>query len=138
MDCIFCKIVAGELPSHKVYEDEATLAFLDINPATRGHTLVVPKEHATTIFDLPEEALTATARATQAVARILQRVLQPDGLNVIQNNGHAAGQVVMHYHVHLVPRREGDGSIRLWRPGATDHAAFAALAEELRQAREQA
>lgn len=137
MDCIFCKIVAGELPAHKVYEDEATLAFLDINPATRGHTLVIPKEHAADIVGLSSDAVAAVARTTQAVARILQQGLQPDGLNIVQNNGSAAGQVVMHYHVHVVPRREGDRAFRLWRPGETDHAAFAALAEQLRRGQEQ-
>jgi histidine triad (HIT) family protein len=138
MECIFCKIVAGEIPSHKVYEDERTLAFLDINPAARGHTLVIPKEHAADIYGLSSDAVAAAARTTQAVARILQHVVQPDGLNIVQNNGSAAGQVVMHYHVHLVPRRDGDRAFRLWRPGETDHAAFAALAEELRHAQEQA
>jgi histidine triad (HIT) family protein len=134
MECIFCRIAAGDIPSHKVYEDESTLAFLDINPAARGHTLVIPKEHAADVHALSEAAMLAAARTTQAVARILQRVLQPDGLNIVQNNGGAAGQVVMHYHVHLVPRRDDDRLFRLWRPGETDHAAFAALAEELRQA----
>ncbi|WP_026369607.1 HIT family protein [Kallotenue papyrolyticum] len=136
MDCIFCKIVAGAIPAHTVYEDEQTLAFLDINPATRGHTLVIPKQHAPDLFSVPPEALTATALAAQKVARLLQQVVRPDGLNIVQNNGSAAGQVVMHYHVHLIPRWTGDGALRMWRPGQTDHAAFAALAEELRRAQE--
>lgn len=136
MECIFCKIVAGDIPSHKVYEDDQTLAFLDINPATRGHTLVIPKAHAPDLFSVPAEALTAAALTVQKVARLLQQVVRPDGLNIVQNNGSAAGQVVMHYHVHLIPRWAGDGALRMWRPGQTDHAAFAALAEELRRAQE--
>jgi histidine triad (HIT) family protein len=134
MDCLFCQIVAGTIPSHKVYEDDATLAFLDIHPAGTGHTLVISKAHAEGLLDLPAAALAATSSATQTVARILQKHLHTDGINVIQNNGSAAGQEVFHYHVHLIPRRQGDGVIRLWRPGATDHPALASLAAELRAA----
>lgn len=131
MDCIFCKIVAGELPAHKVYEDEATLAFLDILPSSRGHTLVIPKQHASGIDDIRAESLTTTILTTQIVARLLRSKLQPDGLNVIQNNGAAAGQEVFHYHIHLLPRWEGDRAT-LSRRGATDHAVLGALAAELR------
>lgn len=132
MDCIFCKIVAGELPSHRVYEDETTLAFLDIRPASRGHTLVIPKQHAPDLFELSDDQLAATARTTQNVARLLNHKLAPDGLNVAQSNGAAAGQEIFHYHVHLIPRWTDDRAFRLWRPGETDHAALGALAAELR------
>jgi histidine triad (HIT) family protein len=132
MDCIFCRIIAGEIPSHKVYEDDATLAFLDINPASRGHALVIPKEHAADLFSLSPDALAATARTTQIVARLLQRGVQPEGINILQNNGPAAGQVVFHYHVHLIPRWSGDRALSMWKPGATDHGAFATLASKLR------
>jgi histidine triad (HIT) family protein len=132
MDCIFCKIIAGEIPSHKVYEDDAALAFLDINPAQRGHTLVIPKQHAADLLAMPVDALQAVARATQHVAQQLQHVVQPDGVNVVQSNGAAAGQTVFHYHVHLIPRFTNDHALRLWQPGATDHAALGALAAELR------
>lgn len=134
MDCIFCRIVAGEIPSHKVYEDDHTLAFLDINPATRGHTLVIPKQHAADIFDIPSEAISAVSRTVQRVARIMRSTLRPDGVNTVQNNGPAAGQVVMHYHMHVIPRWDGDRALGMWRPGTTDHAAFSALAAELRNA----
>ncbi len=134
MDCIFCRIIAGDIPAHKVYEDDATLAFLDINPASRGHTLVIPKQHAADLFNLSPETLTATARTIQTVARILQQGVQPDGINVLQNNGPAAGQVVFHYHVHLIPRWQGDYVLQMWKPGTTDHTAFAALAAQLRTA----
>ena len=134
MDCIFCRIIAGEIPSHTVYEDDTTLAFLDINPASRGHTLVIPKQHAADLFSLSPDALAATARTIQTVARILQQGVQPDGTNVLQNNGPAAGQVVFHYHVHVIPRWQGDQALRMWKPGTTDHAAFAALAAQLRNA----
>ena len=136
MDCIFCKIVAGDIPSHKVYEDNATLAFLDINPASRGHALVIPKQHAVDLYDMPPDALSNVAQVAQQVARRLQEVLQPDGLNVIQNNGSAAGQAVFHYHVHLIPRWQGDGVLRWWRPGDTDYVALGTLAAELWGSRE--
>jgi histidine triad (HIT) family protein len=134
MDCIFCRIINGEIPAHRVYEDDFTLAFLDINPATRGHTLVIPKQHTADLFSLSTESACAVMQTTQTVARILHNTLQSDGLNMIQNNGTAAGQVIFHYHVHLLPRWLDDGAVRLWRPSATDHAALGALATMLRAA----
>ncbi|MDP9313113.1 MAG: HIT family protein [Chloroflexota bacterium] len=134
MDCIFCRIVAGEIPSHKVYEDDMTLAFLDIHPAARGHTLVIPKQHVADLLSADPLDLEATVRGSQVVARILHKHLQADGINVVQNNGTAAGQDVFHYHVHLIPRWTGDQAIRSWRPGETDHAALGSLAAELRAA----
>ncbi len=134
MDCIFCRIIAGDIPAHTVYEDDATLAFLDIHPAARGHTLVIPKAHGADLLNTPPEALEAVVRTSQTVARILHNALQADGISIVQNNGRAAGQDVFHYHVHVIPRWEGDKAVRSWRPGATDHAALGALADELRAA----
>ncbi len=131
MASIFSRIVSGEIPSAKVYEDEQTLAFLDINPASRGHTLVICKEELPGLLDLPPELLCAVARTTQIVARALMESLKPDGLNVVQNNGSAAGQVVFHYHVHLIPRWEGDGAVRGWRPGSSTPEELAALATQI-------
>src|SRR5687767_4753452 len=107
MECLFCRIVAGDIPAHKVYEDEHSLAFLDIMPAGPGHTLVIPKEHATEMNDISPESLSATILCAQIVARTLRTRLNADGLNVFQNNGAAAGQEVGHYHLHLVPRWTG-------------------------------
>lgn len=131
MDCIFCRIVAGEIPSHKVYEDEHTLAFLDIRPSARGHTLVIPKQHTADLFDIAPDSLAATMASAQAVAHILRTKLQPDGMNLFQNNGAAAGQEVFHFHVHLVPRWQGSRA-SLQQRGETDHSALGALAAELR------
>lgn len=131
MECLFCRIVAGEIPAHKVYEDDHSLAFLDILPASRGHTLVIPKAHAAGIDDISPTTLAATMVSAQAVARILRSKLRPDGMNIYQNNGTAAGQEVFHYHLHLVPRWAGVPA-SLGKRGATDHAALAALAAELR------
>jgi histidine triad (HIT) family protein len=133
MDCLFCKIVAGEIPSHKVYEDETSLAFLDILPASRGHTLVIPKAHAAGLEEISPEALSATVLCAQQVAGLLRERLGPHGINMIQNDGAAAGQEIFHYHLHLLPRWEGDG-VSLGRRGPTDHGALAALAAMLRGA----
>jgi histidine triad (HIT) family protein len=117
MASIFSRIVSGEIPAAKVYEDDLTLAFLDINPASRGHTLVICKQELPGLLDLPPELLAAVAYTTQRVARALNAVLQPAGFNVIQNNGAAAGQTVFHYHVHIIPRWSGDGALAPWHPG---------------------
>jgi histidine triad (HIT) family protein len=119
MASIFTRIVKGEIPSAKVYEDDLTYAFLDISPASRGHTLVICKEELSGLLDLPPELLAAVARTTQTVARALAAVLRPDGFNIVQNNGAAAGQTVFHYHVHIIPRWEGDGALAHWRPGTS-------------------
>ena len=132
MDCLFCQIIAGDTPSHKVYEDEHTLAFLDIMPSGPGHTLVIPKQHATEIDDISPESLSATILCAQSVARMLRRKLKADGLNVFQNNGAAAGQEIGHYHLHLLPRWAGQRA-SLGQRGATDHAALSALAAKLRE-----
>lgn len=105
--CPFCKIAAGSLAATKVYEDEHTVAFMDIQPASSGHTLVIPKNHATNLLDIAEADLLATTKTVQKIARALNAALQPDGMRMIQTNGAAAGQSVFHYHVHLMPMQEG-------------------------------
>ena len=106
--CIFCRIVRGEAPCHRVVEDEHTLAFMDAFPVTDGHTLVITKAHAPTIFEASEPALMAVAATARRVAHALRTVLAPDGLMIFQLNGAAAMQTVFHYHMHLLPRRDGD------------------------------
>jgi histidine triad (HIT) family protein len=134
MPSIFSKIASGEIPSIKVYEDERTLAFLDIGPAARGHTLVICKGEFADLWSVPEETLAAVTRTVQRVALGLRDALKPDGLNVIQNNGAASGQTVFHYHVHLIPRWEGDNAVRLWKPQQADQDELQAAAEQIRQA----
>jgi histidine triad (HIT) family protein len=131
MPSIFSRIVSGEIPALKIYEDQATLAFMDISPASRGHALVICKDEYPDLYSLPPETLEAVARAVQRVARGLRAALQPDGINVIQNNGPAAGQTVFHYHVNLIPRWEGDDAVRLWQPGSPDQAELSSLAEKI-------
>ena len=106
--CIFCRVVHGDAPAFKVYEDEHTLAFMDIFPVTDGHTLVITKEHFETLFEATIESLQAVAATARRVAQGLQSLLRPDGLMVFQLNGAAAGQTVFHYHMHLMPRAAGE------------------------------
>ncbi|MBI2439903.1 MAG: HIT family protein [Lentisphaerae bacterium] len=114
-ECVFCRIVAGELPSCKVYEDDDTLAFMDIGPIVRGHTLVIPKTHMDPLTAAPAEVLQKLILVVQSIARAQVRAFKADGFNVMQSNGRAAGQVVPHLHFHVIPRFAGDGHHWNWR-----------------------
>lgn len=115
-DCIFCKIINGDIPSAKVYEDENVLAFLDISQVTKGHTLVIPKEHKENVFELTDEIAAKVFSAVPKVANAIKAAYDPIGLNVLQNNGEAAGQSVFHFHMHLIPRYgKGDGFGAVWK-----------------------
>ena len=103
-DCIFCKIVQGEIPSFKVYEDDNVLAFEDINPVSEGHTLIIPKNHAENLFEISSQDLAAVQAASQKVAKAIKEALNPIGIAALQLNGRGVNQEVMHYHLHLVPR----------------------------------
>lgn len=127
-DCIFCKIIAGQIPCHKVAETEKSLAFLDINPLSDGHTLVIPKEHQQKAHELSAESLSDCAKLLGKVAA----VVGGENYNVLQNNGADAGQVVMHVHFHVIPRTGTDGFRVKFESGETDHPKFARLAEEYR------
>jgi histidine triad (HIT) family protein len=130
-DCIFCKIVAGEIPSTRVHEDDRTVAFMDVNPGTRGHLLVVPKAHAADVHSIDDEDLAAVARTARDVAGRIRDRLGADGVNIIQNNGSAAWQTVFHYHVHVLPRYEGDPIKLRWKPAPGDPDEIQAAAAEL-------
>ena len=133
MDCIFCRIIAGAIPARKLAENEAALAFLDINPISKGHALVIPKRHCADLFDADPAELAGVMALAQQVARQTKAALGCDGLNMVQNNGAAAGQEVFHYHVHLVPRWAGDGVLGGWQPLA-DPGDLNAVAESIRAA----
>jgi histidine triad (HIT) family protein len=107
-DCIFCAIVAGDAPAHRVYEDETVIAFMDIAPVGDGHLLIVPKAHSENLLDTDPAALAAVMSLSHRLAHALKRALAPDGVGVHQLNGAAAGQTVFHYHMHLIPRNHGD------------------------------
>ncbi len=113
-DCIFCKIIAGEIPSFKLYEDERTFAMMDINPFNDGHCLVITKAHAVNLLDADPEDLAAVLPTAQKVARAVEAALEPEGINIIQANGPAAGQTVFHYHSHIFPRLLNDGALLNW------------------------
>lgn len=115
-NCIFCKIANGEIPAKTVYEDEDFRAILDLGPATEGHTLILPKEHAANLYELPEETAAKLMPVAKKIAANLKDKLGCDGLNLVQNNGEVAGQTVMHFHLHLIPRYENDGQKILWNP----------------------
>jgi histidine triad (HIT) family protein len=131
-DCLFCKIIAGELPGRIIAEDERTVAFMDINPATRGHALVVPRRHATDLLDIDREDLAATVLAAQRVARRATERLGADGVNLINSCGRAAWQTVFHFHVHMIPRYVDDPLRLPWTPAPGDSGEIAAAAAELR------
>ena len=115
-NCIFCKIANGEIPTRTVYEDADFRAILDLGPATKGHTLILPKEHAANLYELPEEISAKVLPVAQKVAGLLKERLGCEGLNLVQNNGEIAGQTVMHFHLHLIPRYKNDGQKILWDP----------------------
>ncbi|HEY4659503.1 MAG TPA: HIT family protein [Gemmatimonadaceae bacterium] len=134
MDCVFCKIRDGQIPSLKVYEDEHTLCIMDINPLTRGHCLVLTKAHAATIWDADVADLQAAIATAKRVAEALKAAVQPDGLNMLQANGAAAFQSVFHYHLHLIPRWNNDGKGFDWKlvPGAREQ--IMRIGDKLRRA----
>jgi histidine triad (HIT) family protein len=131
-DCIFCKIIAGEIPCFKLYEDDDTLAFMDINPAAEGHALVIPKEHAENVYSVSDDAISATIKTQKKIAGAVDKTLNPDGINLLQANGPGAAQSVLHFHMHVVPRWEGDELKMNWglKPGDMD--AIGELAERIR------
>ncbi|KPJ65541.1 MAG: hypothetical protein AMJ45_05015 [Syntrophobacter sp. DG_60] len=130
--CIFCKIAKGEIPAVKVYEDEKVLAFMDINPINDGHTLVIPKKHAENIFEISPEDLSEVISVAHKIARAIKNSLNPEGLTVVQLNGRVAGQVVPHFHVHLIPRKEDDPLKISWMMIPGDMDKIKATAEKIK------
>jgi histidine triad (HIT) family protein len=129
--CIFCQILAGELPATIVDEDERTIAFMDIAPATRGHALVIPRAHSADLLSVDREDLHAVAVASQRLARRIRERLRADGVNLVNSCGAAAWQTVFHFHMHVIPRYEGDPLRLPWTPAPGDPQEIAAAAREL-------
>lgn len=117
-NCIFCKIANGIIPSATIYEDADFRAILDIAPAHKGHTIILPKQHAANLFEIDEETAGKLLPVAKKVAGAVKKVTGCDGINILQNNGEAAGQTVFHLHVHVVPRFEGDGILPVWPQGS--------------------
>ncbi|MFW5672192.1 MAG: HIT family protein [Acetivibrio ethanolgignens] len=130
-DCIFCKIAAGEIPSKTLYEDESFRVILDISPASKGHAIILLKNHAANLYELSDEDASKILVVAKKVATVMQDILHCDGLNVLQNNGEAAGQSVFHLHVHLIPRYENDAVSIKWAPGTPDDAFLAEFADKV-------
>ena len=116
-NCIFCKILAGEIPSTAVYEDDDFKAILDVNPAARGHVIILPKNHAANIYELPDEDASKIMIVAKKIATAIEKAYHCDGVNISQNNGEAAGQTVFHLHVHVIPRFKGDTVNIGWKQG---------------------
>ncbi|SCA57661.1 Histidine triad (HIT) protein [Candidatus Terasakiella magnetica] len=133
-DCVFCKILKGEIPSFKVYDDDHTYGFMDINPANAGHVLVIPKYHAPNIYEIPKDWVSDCMITAQKIAKAVHEVTRPDGINILQANGEGAAQSVHHFHIHVLPRSNDDGLKMNWElvPGDMDE--IAALAEKIKSA----
>lgn len=134
MDCIFCKIANGEIPSATVYEDDQVRVILDLGPAAKGHALVLPKEHFKDSTEASEALLGHVMAVGAAVGEAEMRAFGADGFNLIQNNGEAAGQSVFHLHLHVIPRRAGDKAVGLWKPGTTTPEEMQETAAAIREA----
>ena len=128
--CIFCKIANGEIPAKTLYEDEQFRVILDLGPATKGHALILPKDHFANLYGLPEETAADVMKLAKKMAAQMTEKLSCDGFNLVQNNGEVAGQTVFHYHLHLIPRYKGDGQKIGWKPGSPS-------AEELEEIKNQ-
>lgn len=130
-NCVFCKIIAGEIPSTTVYEDDDFKAILDVNPAARGHVIILPKKHAANIFELEDEDAAKVFPIAKKIASAVKKTYDCDGVNILQNNGEAAGQTVFHLHVHVVPRYYDDEVNIMWKPGETPD--LDAVADEIKK-----
>ena len=128
-NCIFCKIANGDIPSNTVYEDEDFRVILDLNPASKGHALILPKEHAANLFELSEETAKKAIVLAKRIGAAMMETLGCTGLNLVQNNGASAGQTVLHFHLHLIPRYDGDSAMVQWEPHTSDPEEQARLAE---------
>ena len=129
-NCIFCKIASGEIPAKTIYENDKFKVFFDLGPATKGHALIIPKEHFDNLYELNDDVAGELLVKAKQVATAMKDAFQADGFNLVQNNGTVAGQSVFHFHMHLIPRYEGDHAMKLWTPGEVD-------GEELEQLKEQ-
>ncbi len=134
MECIFCAIVEGKIPAAKVYENEQVFAFMDIAPANPGHLLIIPKQHYRNIFDMPAEVGTKIMEAAVPLATAIRKALNPDGLNLFQSNEAAGFQTVFHFHLHLIPRWEGDPLRLPWKPSEGDIKEISNIATKIQEA----
>ena len=131
-DCIFCKIANGDIPSKTLYEDEEFKVILDVGPATRGHALILPKNHYANLYELPDETAVKVMLLAKKMAVLMTEKLGCDGFNLVQNNGEAAGQTVFHFHMHVIPRYERGPAIVGWTPGKASPEELAEVADKIK------
>ena len=132
-NCIFCKLANGEIPTMSLYEDEDFNVIFDAGPATLGHALILPKDHYKNIFEIDDEVLAKAAKLAKKLAPVLMDVFGADGINILQNNNEAAGQTVFHFHIHLIPRYQGEKAMVAWVPGKQDEPKLTAALEEIKK-----
>ena len=132
-DCIFCKIANGDIPSKTLYEDEDFRVILDLGPATKGHALILPKEHADNLYELPDETASKVFVLAKKLAMKMKEKLNCDGLNIVQNNGEVAGQSVFHFHIHIIPRYDEDDAHIKWTPGTQDTEGLEKIAAKVKE-----
>ena len=132
-NCIFCKIAAGEIPSETVYEDEQFRAILDLGPASAGHTLILPKAHFKDVTEISDEYAANVLKVAAKLGKAMKKGLGCEGFNLVQNNGEAAGQTVMHFHMHVIPRHAGDDVQVTWKQGETESESLKALADAIKK-----
>ncbi len=130
-DCIFCKLANGDIPTNSIYEDDRFNVILDLGPATKGHALIIPKDHADNLFELPDDTAAEAMKLAKKLGSKLVEKLGAQGLNLVQNNGEVAGQTVKHFHLHLIPRYDGDGQSILWKPTSPSSEELASVKEVL-------
>lgn len=130
-NCIFCKIANGEIPSKALYEDEMFKVILDLGPATKGHALILPKDHADNLYELSDETAAKVLVLAKKMATLMKEKLGCDGFNLVQNNGEAAGQTVHHFHMHLIPRYVNDGQTINWTPGSPSQEELEAIRKQI-------
>ena len=131
-NCIFCKIANGEIPSRTIEENDMFKVVLDVGPATKGHALILPKDHYTNLYDLPEDVAAEVYKTAKKIALKMKEKLGCDGVNIVQNNEEAAGQTVFHFHMHVIPRYKDDGQVIGWKPGQPTAEELDAIAEVLK------
>ena len=131
-DCIFCKIAGGDIPSSTVYEDEDFRAIMDISPANKGHVIILPKDHAANVFELSDDLCGKAFKIAKRIAKAEKDLFNCDGVNILQNNGEAAGQTVFHFHVHVIPRYSKDTVSVTWKQGSYADGEAAKIAEEIK------
>jgi len=132
-NCIFCKLANGVFPTRTVYEDESFRVILDLGPATKGHALILPKSHAANLYELPDDVAAKVLPLAKKIAAQMKEKLGCDGLNLVQNNGEVAGQTIMHFHLHLIPRYVDDGQNLLWKPTEPSAEELDAILETLKK-----